>query len=89
MVHGHTATAVEYRHAMRSKRRRRHTSKSESADHTSIDLGASARQIGLFETANGVPHGIAAIAVAFGAALLLLPARALWRRFTGHDRDPS
>jgi len=42
----------------------------------------------LFETANGMPHGIAAIVVAFGAALLLLPARAIWQALTrrGNDR---
>lgn len=75
---------------MRQKRRRVTATKQPATDDlVGIDLGASARQIGLFESANGVPHGIAAIAVAFGAALILLPARAIWRALTGRGGDRS
>lgn len=75
---------------MRQKRRRPGRSSTvRHGDPTGIDLGASARQVGLFETANGVPHGITAIVVAFGAALLLLPARAIWRALTGRVRGRS
>jgi len=57
---------------MRQKRRPvKAERKPASDDPVGIDLGASARQIGLFESANGVPHGMAAIVVAFGAAVLL------------------
>lgn len=75
---------------MRQKRRRATTPRKPNAgDPVGIDLGASARQVGLFETANGVPHGIAAIVIAFGAALLLLPARAVWRALTGRGDGRS
>ena len=42
-------------------------------DDPSFDAGASARQIGLFESANGVPHGIVAIVAAFLIALITYP----------------
>jgi hypothetical protein len=51
-------------------------------DPTPIDLGATAHQIGLFESANGIPHGPFTIAVALILALLLLPVRAAWRAMT-------
>lgn len=68
---------------MRQKGRRVAATKQPAAgDPAGIDLGASARQVGLFETANGLPHGPAAIVVAVVAALLLVPARAIWRALT-------
>ncbi len=71
---------------MRQKRRRGITKAPTYDDSPGIDLGASARQIGLFESANGVPHGITAIAIAFIAALMLFPVRAIWRALTSRDR---
>ena len=44
-----------------------------------LDASGTAGGIGLFETANGLPHGLFGILVALGAALLLVPIRALWR----------
>lgn len=69
---------------MRTKRRRpRSTNDPSMAVPGHVDLGASARQVGLFETANGVPHGLGAIVIAFGAALLLVPVRTLWQAVRG------
>lgn len=81
---------------MRDKRRTRRpttpTNPDESgaddsgADESSpIDLGATARQIGLFETSIGWQHGFIDILVALGAALMLLPVGAFLRR-NGRDR---
>jgi hypothetical protein len=55
-------------------------------DPTPIDLGATARQIGLFETSIGLQHGFIDILVALGAALMLLPLGAFLRR-NGRDRS--
>ena len=38
-----------------------------------IDLGASARQVGLIETGGGVQHGLIAAAIAVGAAIIIVP----------------
>jgi hypothetical protein len=46
---------------------------------TPIDLGDTARQIGLFETGNGWQHGVISILVALIAALLWLPLRSFLR----------
>ncbi len=59
----------------------------EPSDGTDIDLGETARQVGLFESANGLPHGVLEIVIAIGLALLLLPLRALWRAMRRGD-DP-
>jgi hypothetical protein len=65
---------------MRQKRHtRRPTAPSAVDDAIPIDLGATARQIGLFETGNGWPYGVVSILVALGAALLLLPLRSFLR----------
>ena len=55
----------------RGSRRRRATATDDPAPAGSTDdfLG----QIGLFETANGLPHGPAAIALAIVAAVLIYP----------------
>ena len=50
-----------------------------------IDLGETARQVGLFESANGLPHGVLEIVIAIGLALLLLPLRAAWRALRRGD----
>ena len=48
-------------------------------DPTPIDLGATARQIGLFETSIGWQHGLIDILVALAAASMLLPLGAFLR----------
>jgi hypothetical protein len=47
---------------------------------TGFDAGATARQIGLFESANGVPHGIVAMVLAFVLAAIAYPIYRLRRR---------
>lgn len=75
---------------MRSSRRRLRTpTKAAAGEPVQVDLGASARQVGQFETANGLPHGLAEIVVALGAALLRVPTRAIWRALTGRGGDRS
>jgi len=49
-----------------------------------IDLGDTARQIGLFETGNGWQHGVIEIGIALLAALILVPLRSFLR--SGSDR---
>jgi hypothetical protein len=49
-------------------------------DETGFDAGATARQIGLFESANGVPHGIVAMVLAFVLAAIAYPIYRLRRR---------
>jgi hypothetical protein len=66
---------------MRQKFRTRHRVETPvQGDSTPIDLGATARQIGLFETSIGWQHGFIDILVALGAALMLLPLGAFLRR---------
>lgn len=74
-----------------AKRRRNRTAVNTPAtgDPIPVDLGASVRQVGLVETATGLSHGPTAILVALGAALLLVPARAIWRALTGRSGDRS
>lgn len=73
---------------MRQKRRtRRPTAPSTPDDSIPIDLGATARQIGLFETGNGWQHGVIDILVALGAAMMLLPLAAFQRRRRRNGRD--
>ena len=54
--------------------------RTESRDDASFDAGATVRQIGLFESANGVPHGIVAIVAAFLIAAISYPLYRLRRR---------
>jgi len=71
---------------MRPKRRpHRPTAPSAADDSIPIDPGATARQIGLFETGNGWPYGVLSILVALGAALLWLPLRS-FLRYGSRDR---
>ena len=65
---------------MRQKRpTRRPTVPSAANDSIPIDPGATARQIGLFETGNGGQHGVISIPIALGAASLWLPLRSFLR----------
>ena len=61
----------------------------DPSDATHIDLGDTARQVGLFESANGLPHGVLEIVIAIGLALLLLPLRAVWRAMRHGDQPPQ
>ena len=57
-------------------RSRRGTSRRRSQpsdDHAPGGTGGFISQVGLFETANGLPHGPAAIALAMAAALVIYP----------------
>ena len=63
-------------------RRRRRTQLQDGRDETRTTGKASngfLGQIGLFETANGMPHGPAAIALAVVVAILVVPVRRLVR----------
>jgi len=55
-------------------------SRKATSDDAGFDAGATARQIGLFESANGVPHGIVAIVAAFLIALVTYPLYRLRQR---------
>ncbi len=77
---------VAYHRQMRQKRPRPAMQPMSEPEPFHVDLGASARQIGRFETANGLPSEIWAIVVAFLVALLMFPIRALRRRLVGSDR---
>lgn len=72
---------------MRQKRRRGITKAPTYDDSPGIDLGASARQIGLIESGNGFQQGPLAIAVALIAALSLAGIRAWWRANTREQDD--
>jgi hypothetical protein len=52
-----------------SRRRRSQSTDDQAAGGTGGFLG----QVGLFETANGMPHGLGAIALAIVAAILIYP----------------
>jgi hypothetical protein len=54
-----------------------------------IDMGDTARQIGLFESANGIPHGIVEIVIAILLALAIFPLRAAWRWLRGTGDRPA
>lgn len=58
---------------------RRKVRRGRSSDPSGLDVSGTAGGIGLFETANGLPHGLFGILLALGAALLLVPLRAVWR----------
>ncbi len=65
---------------MRQKlRRRRRVETPAPADPTPIDLGDTARQIALFETGNGLQHGILDILIAVVAAMMAVLLRAFLR----------
>lgn len=63
----------------RSRRRVSDPSRSSKADDTSVGSGGFVRQIGLFETANGLPHGLSAIVAAIVLALVVYPISRLVR----------
>ena len=65
---------------MRKKiRTRRRAEAKVEGECSPIDMGDTARQLGLFETANGWQHGFIGILVALIAALLWLPLRSFLR----------
>ncbi len=65
---------------MRQKVRRRHRSEAKAqGDPPPIDVISTARQLGAFETGNGLQHGIFGVLVALVAALLWLPLRSFLR----------
>ena len=52
------------------------TRRSSNRRHDDADVtgtGGFLGQVGLFETANGLPHGLAAIALALAAAIVIVP----------------
>jgi len=65
---------------MREKRRRSSTGGASTPGEGAFDAGATARQIGLFETANGLPSGVLAVIVAFVLAAITYPIYRLRRR---------
>jgi len=65
---------------MRQKfRNRRRAETLAPADPTPIDLGDTARQIALFETGNGLQHGVLEVLIALIAAVTALLLRAFVR----------
>jgi hypothetical protein len=52
-------------------------------DPAAAGTGGFLGQVGLFETANGLPHGPAAIALAILAAILIYPVTRLIRAVRG------
>jgi len=75
---------------MRPKRRtRRPMTPTIPDDSIPIDLGATARQISLFETGNGWQHGVIGVLVALGAALGFVPLGVFLRRGRRNGRDRS
>lgn len=71
---------------MREKRRPRRSPPPEPEAPFRVDVADTARQVGLVESGAGWPQGPVAILIAFGAAVFLTGARALWRAFT---REPG
>ena len=68
-----------------AKRRRGTRRRAEGEPQAAGDGSAGLfGQIGMFETANGWPHGPVAIALAIVAAVLILPIRSLIRSLTRH-----
>ncbi len=58
----------------------RSPSKRPKDDDEAIGTGGFLGQVGLFETANGLPHGPVAIVLAVAAALVIYPVTRLARR---------
>jgi hypothetical protein len=73
------ASAFQVGHMRQTRRTRRPPAPQIPDDSIPIDLGATVRQIGLFETGIGWQHGVLDILVALGAALLWLPVRSFLR----------
>lgn len=68
---------------MRQKLRNRYRpEKPVDNDATPIDLGDTARQLALFETGNGLQHGVIEIVVALLAAAMFVPLRSFLRSGT-------
>jgi len=60
----------------------RSPSKPSNDDDEATGTGGFLGQVGLFETANGLPHGPVAIVLAIAAALVLYPVTRLARRLS-------
>jgi len=60
----------------------RSPSKRSKDDDEATGTGGFLGQVGLFETANGLPHGPVAIVLAIAAALVLYPVTRLARRLS-------
>ena len=64
----------------RSRRRSvRVSRRPEPPDETPLDLGGVVRQVGLFESINGLPHGVDAVAVGVVIGLVALLGRPVAR----------
>jgi hypothetical protein len=57
-------------------------SKRPKEDDKATGSGGFLGQVGLFETANGMPHGPLAVIVAIAAAVVIYPLTRLARRLT-------
>ena len=66
----------------RSKRRARGQKDRREDGGAASGSGSLAGQVGLFETANGLPHGPVAIALAILAAVIVYPISRLVRSVT-------
>jgi hypothetical protein len=65
---------------MRQKlRNRRRVEAPVPAESTPIDMGGTARQLAIFETGNGLQHGLIDIVVALLAAAMFVPLRSFLR----------
>lgn len=65
---------------MRQKlRNRRRAEEPVPSESTPIDMGDTARQIAIFETGNGLQHGVIDIIVALLAAAMFVPLRSFLR----------
>ena len=60
----------------------RRSSKRPQDDAEATGSGGFLGQVGLFETANGLPHGPLAIVLAIAAALVIVPLTRLARMLT-------
>jgi hypothetical protein len=60
----------------------RNTSNRPEDDATPSGTGGFLGQVGLFEAANGLPHGPVAIALAIAAAIVIYPVTRLARMFS-------
>jgi len=72
---------------VRQKLRNRHRPETSAHDDpTPIDMGDTARQLGLFETGNGWQHGVIQILIVLLAAFVFVPIRSFLRSSRGARR---
>ncbi len=67
----------------RSRRGSRRRRPDGTGDRAAEGTGGFLSQVGLFESANGLPHGPAAVALAIAAALVIYPVMRLVRMVRG------